>query len=66
MKHAIKNMEEKWDRLVDVAEGGIANIKSKKTKNIFTGKEPIAINGVPEWDPKFEFKRRVKEVDNAR
>jgi hypothetical protein len=48
MKRAIKNMEEKWERLADVAEGGIANIKSKKAKNIFTGKEPITIGGVPE------------------
>ncbi len=52
MKSAIKNMEEKWERLADVAEGGISKIKSKKTKNIFTGKEPIEIGGIPEWDPK--------------
>ena len=66
MKYAKKNMEDKWDRLVDVAEGGIANIKSHKSvKNVFTGKESVAVNGVPEWNPQMEFTRRVKEVDIA-
>ena len=67
MKYAKKNMEDKWDRLVDVAEGGIANIKShKKVGNIFTGNgEPIAINGVTEWTPHGEFNRRIKEADDA-
>jgi|WetSurMetagenome_2_1015567.scaffolds.fasta_scaffold112655_3 hypothetical protein len=66
MKSAKKNMEEKWDRLADVAEGGIANIKPHRgVKNIFIGNESISVNGVPEWTIHREFNKRVKEVDIA-
>jgi hypothetical protein len=62
MKHpAIDNMQKKWDRLTEVADGGIAGIPVKHTdlKSPFggAGTASFTINGVPAWDPK-EIKKR--------
>lgn len=75
MKHAKKNMGEKWDRLTAVAEGGITGLKTNgKRINPFIGNEPFTINGVPAWKPgnepswipEDERFERIKEVDSEK
>ena len=74
MKYAKKNMEDKWDRLTAVAEGGITGLKTNgKRINPFIGKEPFTINGVPAWSgdepswiPEQERFKRIREVDSAK
>ena len=65
-------MEDKWNRLTDVAEGGIAGLKTNDKKiNPFIGKESFSINGVPawkpgeepSWNPENEKSKRIKEID---
>ena len=62
----------KWNRLTDVAEGGIAGLKTNDKKiNPFIGKESFSINGVPawkpgeepSWNPENEKSKRIKEID---
>ena len=63
MKHpAVKNLEDKWDRIVKAADPGCVICKKGSP---FTGKESLAINGIPEWNPHQEFNKRVKEVIKA-